>query len=128
MKPCLDWTPVGKFRGNVSNNAKRSQIGSWFLLYTSAATLLIPPLLWAILAKNLKLNPAAFVALDLLSDCAWTFWTPPLITCCGFSTTSPYYEGFWFEIQFHALWRSCLHVERFRNLDLISTKMIFVVQ
>ncbi|GIY48529.1 hypothetical protein CDAR_118761 [Caerostris darwini] len=98
IKPRLNWNPVGKFRGNVSNNTKRSEIGSWSPLYASTATLIIPSLLWAILAKNLKLNPAASVALDLLSGCTWTFWTPPLITCCGFSTTSPYYEGFWFEI------------------------------
>ncbi|GIY48533.1 hypothetical protein CDAR_118781 [Caerostris darwini] len=83
-KPCLYWSPVGKFRGNVSNNAKRSEIGSWSLLYTSTATLIIPSLLWAILAKNLKLNPAASVALDLLSGCTWTFWTPPLIIAVAF--------------------------------------------
>ncbi|GIY38591.1 hypothetical protein CEXT_445671 [Caerostris extrusa] len=75
---------ASKFRGNVSNNAKRSQIGSWSLLLRFDGYINHSVIALGDIGEESKIKSCGFVAFDLLSGCAWTFWTPPLIIAVAF--------------------------------------------
>ncbi|GIY38590.1 hypothetical protein CEXT_445661 [Caerostris extrusa] len=80
----------------IMRNDPKSEVGLCF--YASTATLIIPSLLWAILAKNLKIKSCGFCTAGFIVRLHMGILDSSTNNQCGFSTTAPYYEGFWFEI------------------------------
>ncbi|GIY58730.1 hypothetical protein CDAR_270181 [Caerostris darwini] len=87
-----------KFRGNVSNNAKRSEIGSWSLLLRFDGDINHSIIALGDIGEELKIKSCGFSSTGFIVKLHVDILDSSTNNRCGFSTTAPYYEGFWFEI------------------------------